>query len=210
MTEPERKEPSPQSAVNFDINEIIATAKSVITAPAAHFRSMPTSGGLINPLIFIIVMSLATGIISGILSFVGSPVGMLAFGLAAIIFIPIAATIGAFIGAGILYLIWKLMGSERDYEASFRCLAAVSAIYPVTVVLYLVPYLGTVVSVGWGAFLLIEASVAVHGRQRRTAQLVFGILAAILIITNVGAERTARNLSAEAERLNEILEQYED
>ena len=102
------------------------------------------------------------------------------------------------------------MGSERDYEASFRCLAAVSAIYPVTAVLYLVPYLGTIVSLAWGAFLLIEASVAVHGRARRSAQLVFGILAAVLIIVNVSAERTARNFAGEAERLNEMLQQYED
>jgi len=155
-------------------------------------------------------MSLASGIISGILSFVGSPVGMLAFGLVAIIYIPIAATIGSFIGAGILYLIWKLMGSERDYEASFRCLAALSAIYPITAVLYLVPYLGTVVSIAWGAFLLIEASVAVHGRQRRTAQLVFGILAVLLIIMNVNAERTARNLADEVDQLNKVLEQYKE
>jgi len=210
MTEPEQTRATPASNVKFDINDIIANAKSVITAPVAHFQAMPTNGGLINPLIFIVVMSLASGIISGLLSFVGSPVGMLAFGLAAIIFIPIAATIGSFIGAGILYLIWKLMGSERDYEASFRCLSALSAIYPITAVLYLVPYLGTVVSLAWGAFLLVEASVAVHGRQRRSAQLVFGILAVILIIINVGAERTARNLSDEAERLSKVLEQYDD
>ena len=210
MTEPEQQNSTANTDIKFDINDIIGTAKSVITAPVAHFQSMPTSGGLINPLIFIIAMSLASGIISGLLSFVGSPVGMLAFGLAAIIFIPIAATIGSFIGAGILYLIWKAMGSERDYETSFRCLAALSAIYPITAVLYLVPYLGTVVSLAWGAFLLVEASVAVHGRQRRTAQLVFGILALVLIIMNVSAERTARNFAAEAERLSEMLEQTKD
>lgn len=210
MTEPEQTTPGPDSQAAFDINDIIATAKSVITAPAAYFQSMPTSGGLIRPLVFVIAMSLAAGIVSGILSFVGSPVGMLAYGLAAIIVIPISATIGAFIGAGILYLVWKLMGSERNYEASFRCLAAITAISPITAVLQLVPYLGTVVGLAWGAYLLIEASVAVHGRQRRSAQLVFGILTAILIIMNVGAERTARQFAGEAERLNEVLEQYKE
>jgi len=210
MTESEQPNPTSDTGVKFDINDIITTAKSVITAPATHFQSMPTSGGLINPLIFIIAMSVASGIISGLLSFVGSPVGMLAYGFAAIIFIPIAATIGSFIGAGVLYLIWKLMGSKRDYEASFRCLAALSAIYPITAVLSLVPYLGTVVSAAWGAFLLIEASVAVHGRERRPAQLVFGVLAVILIIVNISAERSARSFADEAERLNAVLEQYEE
>ncbi len=206
MTESRQTNPSPESTVKFDINDIVATAKTVITAPAEYFQSMPKTGGLVNPMIFIVTMSLATGIISGILSFVGSPVGLLAYGLAAIIFIPIVAIIGAFIGAGILYLIWKLMGSEQDYETSFRCLAAASAIYPITAALYLVPYLSTVVSLAWGAFLLIEASVAVHGRNRRSAQIVFGILAAILIFMNVSAEHTARNFMGEAERLNEMME----
>ncbi len=210
MNEPVQNDSNTDSGVKFDVNDIIATARKIITAPAAYFQSMPTSGGLINPLIFIIAMSLVAGILSGILSFIASPVGLLAFGLAAIIFIPIFATIGAFIGGGVLYVIWKLMGSDQDYETSFRCLAAVSAIYPVTAVLYLVPYLGTIVSLAWGAFLLIEASVAVHGRQRRSAQLVFGIIAALMIISNVSTEHTARNMADEAERLNEMLEQYKD
>jgi len=202
--------PGQDSAVRFDPNEMISTARSVITAPADYFKSMPRSGGFVNPLIFIIAMSLVAGIISGLLSFVASPVGMLGYGIAAIVVIPIGATIGAFIGAGILFLIWKLMGSTQNFEAAFRCLAAASAIYPIIAVLNLVPYLGTIVSVAWGAFLMIEASVQVHGRERRTAQMVFGILAVILIVLNVSAERAARNLSAEAERLSEILEQYQD
>lgn len=207
MDKPEQAQPSPESTAAFDINDIIATARSVITAPADYFRSMPTTGGLLRPLVFVVAMALAAGLLFGILSFVGSPVGMLAYGLAAIIFIPIGASIGAFVGAGVLYLVWKVMGSERDYETAFRCLAAVSAVYPVTAILHLVPYLGTVASLAWGAFLLVEASVAVHGIQRRNAQLVFGILAAILIIMNVSAERTARSLSDQAERLNQMLEQ---
>jgi hypothetical protein len=210
MTDTEPTNPNPGSAVKFDIDEIVATAKSVIMTPAAYFQSMPTGGGLINPLIFIVAMALAAGIVSGILSFVGSPVGMLAYGLSAVIVVPIGAAIGAFIGAGVLYLIWKFMGSERDYEASFRCLAAMSVIYPVAAVLYLVPYVGSVLSTAWGAFLLIEASVAVHGRERRNAQLVFGILAAIMIIMNVSAEHTARNLAGQVEQLNQVLEQYKD
>jgi hypothetical protein len=203
-------ETGPETGVKFDINDIIGTAKAIITTPVGYFQSMAKTGGFVNPLIFVIVMSLIAGVISGILSFVGSPVGMLAYGLAGIIFIPIGATIGAFIGAGILFVIWKLMGSTENYEVSFRCVAAVSAIYPITAVLYLVPYLGTIATAAWSAFLLIEASVGVHGLKRRTAQIVFGIIAVVLIIMNVSAEHAARNLAGEAERLSEILEQYQD
>jgi hypothetical protein len=210
VNEPVQPQPAPAQGPKFDINAIIAAALTIIKQPARYFREMPKTGGFVDPLIFAIVMSLTAGILAGLLSFFGSPVGFLAYGLAAIIFVPIFTVIGLFIGGGILFVIWKLMGSEEDYEASFRCAAALTAISPITAVLNLIPYVGTIVSLAWGAYLLIEASVAVHNRTRRTAQLVFGILAAIGILVNVSAERAARSFSDEAERLNRMLEQYSD
>jgi hypothetical protein len=218
MNEPENNsniETPPEADVSnggfqFDINDILAKALAVIKTPGDYFRNMPVSGGFQEPLIFAITLSLAAGIISGILSFFGSPVGFLAYGLAAIIFVPIGATIGMFIGGGVLFLIWKVMGSERDYEASVRCASAMTAITPITAVLYLVPYLGTVIGLAWSAYLVIEASVAVHGLDRKKAQIVFGIIAAIGILLNVSAEHTVRSLSDQAEELQKVLEQYGD
>jgi uncharacterized membrane protein YdjX (TVP38/TMEM64 family) len=40
-------------------------------------------------------------------------------GFGAIIFMPIAVAIGSFIGAAILFVIWKLMGSQEDYETAY-------------------------------------------------------------------------------------------
>jgi len=209
MTDPNPAGESRTAVGAFDFNAIINNARSVITNPAAHFQSMKITGGLVEPLIFIVVMAVVTGIVSGILSFVGSPAGLLAYGLAAIIFIPIGALIGGFIGAGILFAIWKVMGSQLDYEASYRCLAAISAIYPITALLSIVPYLGGIIGVAWGTWLLIEASVAVHGRERKASQLVFGIIGAVLIFMNVSSEYAARHLSDRAEDLSRILEQYQ-
>ena len=209
MTDPNPAGENQAAVGKFDLNAIVTSARSVITNPAAHFQSMPRTGGLVEPLIFIVVMAVATGIVSAILSFVGSPVGLLAYGLAAIIFIPIGALIGAFIGAGILFVIWKVMGSQMNYEASFRCLAAITAIYPITALLSILPYLGGIIGVAWGTWLLIEASVAVHGRERRTSQMVFGIIGAVLIFMNVSGEYAARHLSDQAEDLSRILEQYQ-
>jgi len=216
MNEPEnnpsnetgQKEQNSQASFGIDPNAILGKALAVIRTPGAYFREMPVSGGFMEPLIFAIAMSLVAGFVSAILSFVGSPVGFLAYGLAAIIVIPIGTTIGLFIVGGILFGIWKLMGSGKDYEASVRCVASLSAIYPITAVLYLVPYLGTIVGLAWGAYLLIEASVAVHGRDRKQAQIVFGVITALLILMNVGAEHTARNLADQAEELGKVLEQY--
>jgi hypothetical protein len=209
-TESATEQETPRGGFKFDVNDIVTKALAVIKTPGEYFRSMPTSGGYVEPLIFAIALSLVAGFISAILSFVGSPVGLLAYGMAAIIFVPIGAMIGLFIGGGILFLIWKVMGSEKDYEASVRCMSAMMAIYPITAVLYLVPYLGTIIGLAWGAYLAIEASVAVHGRDRKNAQLVFGILAAIGILMNVSAEHTARNLADQAEELSKVLEKYAD
>lgn len=207
-TEPAPEEEPRQGGFPFDINDIVAKALAVIKTPGAYFRDMPLSGGYVEPLVFAIAMSLVAGLLSAILSFVGSPVGFLAYGVAAIFIVPIGTAVGLFIGSAILFGIWKLMGSDKDYEASFRCAAAMTAISPIMAVLYLVPYLGTIVGLAWGAFLLIEASVAVHGRDRKQAQIVFGVITALLIVMNVSAERTVRNLADQAEELSKVLEQY--
>lgn len=209
MTETEHFGNQEAQPGKFDINAVIANAKLVITAPASYFKSMPKTGGLSEPLIFIAVVSVIAGVLYALLSFFSSPVGMLAFGLAAIIFVPIGAIIGGFIASAILFVIWKLMGSEQDYEAAFRCLAATMAIYPVIAVLSIIPYVGSIASVAWATYLLIEASVAVHGRERKTSQLVFGVIGAVLIFWNISAEHTTRQLSEQVEELGRIMEQYD-
>lgn len=209
MTEPAQTQQAPGPRGAFDINAVIADARSVLTSPASYFQSMPKTGGFAEPLIFMLVMAVLAGVISALLSFVGSPVGLLAFGLAAIVFIPIGVLIGAFIGAGILFVIWKVMGSQLDYEASLRCLAAITVVYPITAVLSILPYLGSIVGVALASYLLIEASVAVHGRDRRASQLVFGIIGAVMIFMNVSSEYAARQLAEQAEQLGDMLQQLE-
>jgi hypothetical protein len=54
-----------------------------------------------------------------------------------------------------------------------------------------------------------EGSVAVHGRDRKTSQLVFGIIGAVLILMNISSEHTARQLGDQVEELNRVMEQYD-
>lgn len=197
-------------AARFDIGQVVEQAKSVITNPVGYFQTMPKSGGYANPVIFVAVMGAIMGLVSAVISLFGSPVGMLAAGLGAIIIMPIFAVIGAFIGAAILFVIWKLMGSEENYETAFRCQASIAAIYPITALLAIVPYLGTIIAIAWGAFLLIEASVSVHGRPRRTAQIVFGILAVLMIFSNIASERAARQMEARWAEAGKEFEGIED
>ncbi len=194
----------------FDINQVIVQAKAVITNPVGYFQTMPKSGGYGPPVIFVAVMGAVMGLITALLSFFGSAAGMLAGGLGAIIVMPIFAVLGAFIGAAILYVIWKLMGSPESYETAFRCQASAAAIYPISALLAIVPYIGSIVMIAWGAFLMIEASVSVHGRERRTAQIVFGILAALMILSNIASERAAREMEERMERMGSQFQGVED
>ncbi len=195
---------------SFDINQVIEQAKAVITNPVAYFQTMPKTGGYGPPVIFVAVMGAVMGLITAVLSLFGSTAGMLAAGLGAIIVMPIFAVVGAFIGAAILYVIWKLMGSVENYETAFRCQASVAAIYPITALLSIVPYIGSIVMIAWATFLIIEASVSVHGRERRTAQIVFGILAALMILSNIASERAARQLEARMAHMGSQFEGIED
>jgi hypothetical protein len=111
-----------QNEINFA--EMPQTAIDVLTKPAEFFKSMPKAGGFLEPLIFAVIMGLITGIIQAILGFVGlGPAGSygagMGAGFGAIIFMPIAVAIGSFIGAAILFVIWKLMGSQEDYETAY-------------------------------------------------------------------------------------------
>ena len=193
----------------FDIHSVINNAKAVITTPAAYFQTMPKSGGFANPVIFVAVMAAAAGIIAAILSlFSSSPAGMISAGFSAIILMPIFALIGTFIGAGILFIIWKLMGSTENYETAFRCLAAITAIYPIIALLSIIPYLGTIIAVVWATYLVIEASVAVHGRDRKTSQILFGIIGVLLLISNVSSEYAARQAVDRLKGLEARMEDY--
>lgn len=191
----------------FDVSKVIADATAVITNPTAYFQGMARSGGYVQPLLFVVVMAVAAGILAAVLSLFGASGGMLAAGFGAVIVVPIAAVIGSFIGAAILFVIWKLMGSAENYETAYRCTAATAAIYPVVGVLAIIPYIGAIVGIAWANYLMIEASVSVHGRERKTATLVFGILGALLILSNVSSEYAGRQMAG---RMKEMGARFDD
>lgn len=194
----------------FNPDAIIGKVKWVIMDPAGYFRQMPRSGGFLEPVVFVAIMALVLGVISAFWSLFGAGGGVATGGIGAIIFTPIAAVIGAFIGAAILFVIWKLMGSPENYETAFRCQSSVAAIYPIVGIVSIIPYVGNILAIGWGAFLMIEASVQVHGRSRKLATTVFGILAVLMILSNTAGERASRQMTERMERMGTQLEGYED
>jgi len=176
------------------IQSIPKTAIQVITNPIGFFRSMPASGGFLEPLLFMVAMGLISGVLQAIISIVGLGHGASFFmALASVILVPVFIAIFGFVGAGIFYIIWKLMGSSQSYETAYRCGAYMGAIVPITAVLGIIPYAGAVASLAWMMYLTVIASIEVHKISSQKAWIVFGIVFVFFAIINISAEHTSRN-----------------
>ncbi|MEI6562896.1 MAG: Yip1 family protein [bacterium] len=185
MTGIERQTSSP-------VQTIIETVKKVILTPTEFYRGMPKIGGFVDPLIFAVVLGFVTGIIHAILGLVHiGPVMSVKMALVAVIMMPVWVLIGGFIGAAIIFVIWKLMGSNESYETAYRCGAYASAVSPITALAGAIPVVGPLVGLVWMLFLIVTASVEVHKIPAKKAWLVFGIIAAVFALLGVGAKAGA-------------------
>ncbi|MFC1681425.1 YIP1 family protein [Pseudomonadota bacterium] len=195
---------------SFSINSVREDALQIIRKPVGFYQRMPHTGGYVEPMIFLAVMAAIAGLIVSVFSFFGSGLaGMMAFGVAAVIILPIFAIIGSFIGAAVMFVIWKLMGSDKSFETAYRCVAYASAIYPISAVLALFPYVGSLLGIAWGMYLMVVASVEVHGIPVNKAYIVFGILGVLMIISNVSSEMAAREAQDRLEQLGMKMEDME-
>ena len=184
------------------LSMILETAKRVVFDPVGFYRSMPQNGGFVAPVIFVLVMAVVSGIIIALLSLAwGGPKAGMAMGGAAVIMLPIMAVIGSFIGALIMFVIWKLMGSEKNFETAYRCVAYAAAIMPFTTLLAFIPYLGSIAKVLWSFYLIYVASTEVHGIASKVAGIVFGVLAAVILLVNLSAERAMQQMALQVDQM---------
>jgi hypothetical protein len=174
---------------------ILDSAIAVITKPADFYRGMAKSGGFGDPLIFLVVMGVIAGVIRAVLGlFHFGMVGSALVALGSIILVPIAVLIFGFVWAAILYVIWKLMGSNESYETAYRCSAYASAISPILAILGIIPFVGSLIGLAWMLFLLVTSSVEVHKIAAKTAWMVFGIITALLALMSTCSQITARRM----------------
>ena len=177
----------------------------VITNPAAFFREMPQQGGFANPLIFLLVSAFISGLVQAVLTLLGLEHGMM--GYAAPILGPILSGIFGFLVAGVLYLIWNILGSKASYETAYRCMAYGAAIMPLMQLLNIVPYVGLVLGLAWQTYILIAASVQVHKISQMTATAVFGIIALLLAGMGISAQIAARHLQQSLQQMSQQMGQ---
>jgi len=200
------EEKKPAADPKAMLGSIMEIFQGVVRAPASFYRQMPLSGGYTDPLIFAAVMGIAAGIVRivlGLLGFSFSKFFMLF--LTGLIISPILTALCTFVTAAILFVIWQLMGSRQSYEVSFRCAAYALAISPVVAALNFIPYLGIVAGLGWMAYILVCASVEVHGTEPKIAWIVFGAICGILALGAVSVQHTARSFQHRMESMGKGL-----
>lgn len=184
---------TPEQQPSSPVANILNQALAVIRTPVAFYRAMPKSGGFGDPLVFVAAMGFIAGVLQALFGLLHIGVRLtVPLALGAVVYTPVLFVIGSFIGAAILFVIWKLTGSNESYETAYRCGAYASAIAPITAVLGLIPVAGALVEVGWMLFLLVTASVEVHKIAAKTAWIVFGAIAAILAVASISAQLAAR------------------
>ncbi|NNN04716.1 MAG: YIP1 family protein [Elusimicrobia bacterium] len=185
------EQPQPPAAAK----SLVDAAVAVIRSPKNFYAEMPKSGGFGEPLIFLVAMGVVVGLVQAVLGLAGlhPGIGLIAAAVS-VIMTPILVAVFGFIGAAVLFGIWKLMGSQESYETAYRCAAYSTAIAPINAVLSAVPYVGIAIGTIWGAFVMIEASVETHKIRVEKARLVFGTLAAALIVMSLSAQWASRTL----------------
>jgi len=191
------------------IKEIPGTCIRIISSPSVFFRDMPKKGGIAPPFVFLVVMALASGVLSGLLRALESALGMrlyegAAMGFLSLTLIPVASVIGSalfgFLAAAALFVIWRLMGSKEDYEAAYRCTAYLSAVMPISTLVGFAPYVGGALGLALILYYLVTASVSLHGIPPVRAWICFGVIAALLMIISVSSRITAKRFARNMEQ----------
>jgi hypothetical protein len=200
------------SEVNIQdqITSFMNTAVMVIKNPVGFFKTMPKTGGFVEPLIFLALIGVVGGLVQTILSILGVGLaGSLFLALGCIILGPIFAILGGFVAGGIFFLVWQILRSRENFETAFRCAAYAFAITPLTTLLSVIPYLGSVIGLAWMTYLLVVASVEVHQIDAKNAWMVFGVIAALLALLSISSQLAARRITSKMNQFQKTMEQAE-
>ncbi len=123
--------------------------REVLFSPAQFYRRMPTSGGLINPLIFALIL----GVFGGVLGLTWQQVFMLRLGrfqeiapthlVGITIALPLIVLVSLYICSAIVHLCLTVVGgNRRGFEATFRVIAYSAA----TEIFSLIPFIGSLIA----------------------------------------------------------------
>ena len=167
------------------LTSIKTTAIKVNLHPTEFFKNMPENGGL-HAFLFMVSMVVLSGVVSAIAMFLVMPsfVSFIA-GLQNIIIVPFNLTIFLFVGVAVLFITWRIMGSKVSLGTSYRCVAYMTSIMPLVIVLRIIPFVGVMIGYIFIAYLLIVASIRVHHLKTKTVWKSFGIACLIVSFLSI-------------------------
>ena len=166
-----------------DATDLPRTYLQVLTNPSGFFRHMPRGAEFKPAMVFLAVTGFLAGLAYFLLAMLSlKPYESMGQALLGVVIYPLVTIAMAFVSSAVIMIIWRFMGSGENYRTAFSCLAYMSAISPLTTLIDAVPKVGSLVGFAWGAYLLVAASVEVHGLTRKNAWLVFGVLGAVFYI----------------------------
>ncbi|TVQ33346.1 MAG: hypothetical protein EA370_11840 [Wenzhouxiangella sp.] len=160
-----------------------------VSSPSELFANMRTTGGLISPLVFYVLIIGAGAIVStalempfGLLGGSGGADAILGFFLV-LILLPVLLPIGLFVSSGITHLALMVFGgANKPYEATFRVNAYA---YGSVGWVWAIPFCGSLVGGIWGIVLEIIGVARVH--EVSTGKAAAAVLVPLAIIAMFGA-----------------------
>ena len=173
------------------LNALYLTVKDVLLAPSRFFQRMPSQVGLLQPLLFAIILGALGTFIAWLYSLVSASLQMMVFGeleparslnlFFVFLFSPVLVAGGLFVQAGLTHGILMLLGGNRlGFEATFRVMAYSEA----AGILLLVPICGSPVALVWSLIITIIGVYAIHDTDPWRA-IVAVVLPTILCLSTI-------------------------
>ena len=169
------------------LNGLYLTVKDVLLAPGRFFHLMPSQVGILQPLLFAMILGAIGTFIAWLYSLVSASLQMALLGdfshgqsslvsFFIFIFSPILVTMGIFFQAGMTHGVLMLLGGNRlGFEATFR----VAAYSEATTIILLLPVCGSWVAMIWSMVILIIGLYNIHETEPWKA--VLAVLAPLLL-----------------------------
>ncbi len=177
---------------------IFETVSAVLMRPAQTFTAMKHEGGLVNPLLYFVLLGSVTFAVSAFYQLAANWVNPDLLGsygqhpprmtvtiilLGLILLSPLLYLVSAFISSGVIHLSLKMMGgANRPFETTFRviCYAQASAS-----VFSLIPLCGGIMTLLFASYAIIIGLKGAHGTETWRAMLALlmpGLLCGVLLL----------------------------
>lgn len=186
------------------LNALYLTSRDVLTGPQRFFRRMPTRVGLLQPLLYAVILGVLASFMAWLWSLAGSSLQTLAGALAgplargsawnivSLLASPVTAAAFVFAQAALMHLTLMLLGGNQlGFEATFR----VAAYGKAASVLGLLPFCGGMLAIILELAIDVMGLYSIHGTDPWRAAVAV-IAPAVIGAATVGAVITLALLGA--------------